>query len=171
LAFRGKFENSARPSFSFSMRTLLIVDDQPSVVMALTYLFMSSDYAVLSAGSGAEALALVETNAFDAALIDLHMPGMDGITLCRALTERSESLGLKAPIWIMTAAYTADAAKRAAEAGARSMLKKPFDCAELLKQIDTCLAAKASAEVVPTVTPPPAVAGAIVQVAVVKSLG
>lgn len=60
------------------MRTLLIIDDQPSVLQTLDYVFSLHGYRTLLASSGEAGLELAANQSFDAALVDLHMPGMDG---------------------------------------------------------------------------------------------
>ena len=121
------------------MRTILIVDDQPSVLMALEYLFRAQGYDVLLASDRAAALAQAESRPFDVALVDLHMPGADGTVVCRELGERAAAAGRKLPVWMMTAAHTSEAAAKCREAGAQALLKKPFDVAELSAAIEAVL--------------------------------
>lgn len=118
------------------MRTLLITDDHESVLHTLDYVLGLRGYRALLANSGAAALDIAAKETFDAALLDLHMPGMDGLALCRALRERSIAAGRKLPIWIMTAGYVPSITTMAAQAGALAVLKKPFDCDELLKEVE-----------------------------------
>lgn len=117
------------------MRSILVVDDQPGVLASLAFVFTSAGFSVLLASNGPQALALAETQSFDAALIDLHMPGTDGTVVCRTLVERSQSQPRKPLLWMMTAAYTQEAAAKCLEAGARRLLKKPFDLDELIREI------------------------------------
>jgi len=138
-------------SFPPPARTILIVDDQPSVLATLAYVFTVHGYSAMVATKGAEALAMAETQAFDAALIDLHMPGLDGVTVCRSLCERLRAQNKNVPVWVMTAAHTKEAAAKSVEAGARDLLKKPFDSATLIQEIETALAQPAPA---PAVAPP-----------------
>lgn len=109
------------------MRTLLIVDDHPSVLQALEFVLAGSELRIVLAESGHAALACIEREALDAALVDLHMPAMDGIALTRALKEHAAKSGRALPIWVMTAAHTSAAAEQARMAGAQTLLKKPFD--------------------------------------------
>jgi DNA-binding response OmpR family regulator len=121
------------------MRTILIVDDQPSVLMALEYLFRAHGYDVVPAADRAAALTHAESRYFDVALVDLHMPGADGTVVCRDLGERAAAVGRKVPVWMMTAAHTSAAAAKCHEAGAQALLKKPFDVAELSAAIEALL--------------------------------
>jgi CheY-like chemotaxis protein len=118
------------------MRTLLITDDQEGVLHTLGYLFGEHGYRTLLAKSGAAALELARSEHIDAALIDVHMPAMDGFAVCRALCETAQAAGRILPIWLMTAAFTGTLAAKATEAGALTLLKKPFDCAQFLKDLE-----------------------------------
>lgn len=134
-----------------STLTLLVVDDQLSVRSTLGYLLTAHGYEVLLAGSGREALALAESRIFDAALVDLHMPNLDGATVCRTLCERAHAQGRALPVWLMTAAYTTSADAHARASGARALLKKPFDCDAWVLELENQLALPppAASEIVP----------------------
>jgi len=108
------------------MRTLLIIDDQPSVLQTLDYVFSLHGYRTLLASSGEAGLELAANQSFDAALVDLHMPGMDGLSVCRGLRERAIAARSDARVWMMTAAHTSAMVTKAAEAGAIELLKKPL---------------------------------------------
>jgi DNA-binding NtrC family response regulator len=102
--------------------TLLMVDDEPSVLSALRRLFFDDDYQIQTTGSGEEALELLKKVSVDAALIDLKMPGMDGLTLLREMR--------KANYQIMTIMLTGHGSiKEAVEAiklGAVDFIEKPY---------------------------------------------
>ena len=121
------------------MATLLITDDHPSVLRALEFVLAGSDLRVVLTESGAAAVATLERETPDAALVDLHMPGMDGLALTRALKDHAAKLGRNVPVWIMTAAHSSAAAEQARIAGAEALLKKPFECGafreELLRRL------------------------------------
>lgn len=116
--------------------TLLIVDDQKSVLTTLEFLFAQRGYHVCTAESGAAAIALFGQQAFDAAIIDLHMPAMDGTQVCRRLIAHAAETHHPVVVWLMTAVHTADAARLALDAGAVGLLKKPFDWLELCRAIE-----------------------------------
>lgn len=118
------------------MRTLLIVDDQEGVLSALEYVFTQCGYRTLVAKSGAAALNLVSGETFDAALVDLHMPGMDGLAVCASLRASFPAT----PLWIMTAACTREAETKAGEVGVISVLRKPFDVDQFIRDLDSRLA-------------------------------
>lgn len=123
------------------MRTLLITDDHPSVLRALEFVLAGSELRVVLADSGLTALACTEGETLDAALVDLHMPGMDGLALTRVLKDRATKSGRLLPVWVMTAAHSAAAAEHARVAGAEALLKKPFDCGSFRDELIRLLAA------------------------------
>lgn len=109
------------------MLNLLVVDDHPSVLGTLDFVLASDRVRVLTAGCGAAALDTCRREAVDAALIDLHMPVMDGIALLQALKDHAAGTGRPLPVWLMTAAPTPGALEQSRQGGAEAMLKKPFD--------------------------------------------
>lgn len=119
-----------------AVRTLLITDDQEGVLHTLGYVFGEHGYRTLLAKSGAAALEVARTEHVDAALVDVHMPAMDGFAVCQSLAAVARDRGRVLPVWLMTGAYTAAAAAKAAEVGAMALLKKPFDSAELIRDLE-----------------------------------
>ena len=117
-------------------RTLLIVDDNESVREALRFLFERRGYVTAVAASGPEAIEAASAQVFDGAIIDMNMPGMNGIAVCRSLHARAAESGRKLSIWMMTGARTAELSKAAAEAGALALLAKPFDFQDLFRRFE-----------------------------------
>ncbi|HKY52507.1 MAG TPA: response regulator [Candidatus Limnocylindria bacterium] len=106
--------------------TVLVVDDDTSILDTVTAILSGEGYDVVSAASGEEALAAVARKQPVVILLDMRMPVMDGWAVARAL----RSQGLSVPIVVMTAA---ESAKRwADEVGAEGYLAKPFGLDELL---------------------------------------
>ena len=117
------------------MPTLLVVDDNDSVRETLRFVFDHLGFTVVTARHGTEALAFVGNHPVDAALVDIHMPGLNGFDVCRELRTRVPSSGRELPVWLITGSLTSDFPCRAVEAGAVAVLAKPFDCAELAGEI------------------------------------
>jgi DNA-binding response OmpR family regulator len=117
-------------------RSLLVIDDNLSVRESLRFLLTRRGYAVFDAEDGPGGLAVAEQNPIDGALVDVNMPGMNGIAVCRALREQAARAGRTVAVWLMTGARTGEVAKAAAEAGALLLLQKPFDIPDLLKRIE-----------------------------------
>jgi CheY-like chemotaxis protein len=104
---------------------ILLVDDKPANLLALRAVLESRSYSLVEAGSGAQALALIETTEFAAILLDIQMPGMDGYETARRI--KSLPLGKDVPIVFITAVYKEDEdVQRGYEAGALDFFAKPF---------------------------------------------
>jgi CheY-like chemotaxis protein len=108
-------------------RTILIVDDQRSVLVSLEYLLELMGYRALTAESGSAGIALAEKETIDGALIDIHMPVMDGFEVCVRLKALVKTNGHPFKIWFMSAALSGKLKRRAFELGAIGALAKPFD--------------------------------------------
>lgn len=116
-------------------KTLLIVDDERSVRDTLQLLLERRGYHVLTADSGAAGLALSAAHAIDGAMVDVHMFGMDGVTVCRALRVQAAAGGRDLAVWLMSGARSAEVIKAGQDAGARAVLGKPFNLAQLYEML------------------------------------
>lgn len=112
-------------------RTLLIVDDNKSVRDSLRLMLEDEGYTVLVAGTGAEAIALWGQAPIHGAMIDVNMPGINGLALCRTLRTYAAEAGWSLPVWMMTGARTPEMERGSLESGALLLLPKPFQYAEL----------------------------------------
>jgi CheY-like chemotaxis protein len=112
------------------MKTILTVDDERSV-RRLVLVTLSGHYEVVLARDGNEALQLAREYRPDMILLDVHMPGVDGIELCRQL--KTSVAGRSPTIVMLTALAQADVRKRAEAAGADEFLTKPFLAEQLLE--------------------------------------
>jgi CheY-like chemotaxis protein len=120
-------------------QTLLIVDDDSEMRELLRHILSLRGFHVLTAPSGRAALALALTTVVSAALVDINMPGMNGIEFCRALHAQDSVSGRQTPIWIMTGAYREGMMEAARAAGAQTVLGKPLKVAELCKRFERAL--------------------------------
>src|ERR671924_1259333 len=119
---------------------ILIVDDEPFNVDYLAQELQDLGYVTASASDGREALEKVATDAPDLILLDIMMPIMDGLTVCRILKGNDETRLI--PIVIMTALDGIDDRIKGIEAGADDFLTKPVNQRELLARIQTALQLK-----------------------------
>jgi DNA-binding response OmpR family regulator len=110
---------------------ILVVDDDPSVLRMLTRSLGAEGHEVEAAADGGTALAAVERRAPDAVILDVAMPDMDGLAVCRRLRDR----GLTAPVVLLTARDTVADRVAGLEAGADDYLVKPFAVEELLARL------------------------------------
>jgi len=105
-----------------------VVDDEEAIRRLLTESLTRAGYRVAAAGSGREALALVEQEPPDLIILDLVMPEMDGIEALRRIRER----GVTAKVLILTAYGTAQQIREARALGVREFIGKPFDLDRLV---------------------------------------
>lgn len=124
------------PSQVTAPSTLLVVDDQASVCVSLEYLLSGAGYRVLTAGSGFAAEEIVKREVVVGALIDVHMPGQNGFATCECLLKHARSAGRELRVWFMTGALTHDLQSPCAELGGLAILRKPFDFAVLLDELN-----------------------------------
>lgn len=110
---------------------ILVVDDDPSVRRMLTRTLTADGYAVEAVADGGRALAAVERGAPAAVVLDVAMPGMDGLAVCRRLRAR----GLTAPILLLTARDEVADRVAGLDAGADDYLVKPFAVEELTARL------------------------------------
>ena len=111
---------------------VLLVDDERSLTMALGRLLTMAGYELTTAPGGREALARLESMAFDVVVSDIRMPGMDGLSLLRSI--RMKDLDL--PVVFLTGSPTLETAVEAMEYGAFRYLTKPVDAQELTKVVE-----------------------------------
>jgi diguanylate cyclase (GGDEF)-like protein len=113
--------------------TLLIVDDEAMNRDALSRRLTRTGYTVLTAGNGADALALVNSHRVDAVLLDVMMPGMSGLDTLRHLREARSVSDL--PVIMVTARDGSDDVVEALDLGANDYVTKPIDYAVALARI------------------------------------
>ncbi len=114
---------------------LLLVEDDPIVGEVVREMLQHRGHRVRLAAHGLAALAELETGHFDAVLLDLDLPGMDGCALARMLRERGRTL----PILAITARSGGDEETRTRDAGMNGFLRKPLDGARLQAALSACL--------------------------------
>lgn len=115
--------------------SILVVDDDADICRNLADILGDLGHHVETAHDGASALELVRSRRFDVALLDLKMPGMDGLQLYREIKRLRPSM-----VAIIVSAYaTRETADEAREAGAWQVLAKPVDLSKLLPLIDEAI--------------------------------
>jgi two-component system response regulator MprA len=120
---------------------VFVVDDEPAVRESLRRALELEGYDVELAGDGEEALERFEHNAKpDAVILDILMPGIDGLEVCRRL----RAAGNEVPVLMLTARAEVDSRVAGLDAGADDYLSKPFALAELLARLRALLRRTAS---------------------------
>ena len=113
-------------------RSILIVDDEPSVGDALNLILNDRGYKVVVALTGIEALAIAEKQHFDDAIVDIGLPDMSGLKVIAQLLKLHQGMR----VVVITAFGAPDLSAEALRLGAIRVLRKPFAPAELLTVID-----------------------------------
>jgi len=116
------------------MATVLVVDDEPIVREVVVRYLEREGYATLEAGDGVGARALVESGSPDLVVLDVMLPGTDGLELCRWIRSRSEL-----PVIMLTARGEEADRIVGLELGADDYVTKPFSPRELAARVRTVL--------------------------------
>lgn len=115
--------------------TILIVDDEPDVREVVEEYLVAHGYAAIGADGADAAKALVERHPVDLALVDVNMPGEDGLSLARYLRERHAAIA----VVMLTSAATVVDRIVGLEMGADDYVPKPFDPRELVARVKSVL--------------------------------
>ena len=117
---------------------ILIAEDDPKLLKSLVHIFELNHYAVDGLDNGADAFDYACSGEYDGLVLDIMMPGMDGVTLLKKL----RSKGIKTPALFLTAKTEIDQRIEGLDAGADDYLPKPFSTGELLARVRAMLRRK-----------------------------
>lgn len=117
---------------------ILIAEDDPKLRKSLVHIFERKHYAVDSVDNGMDALEFASSNEYDGLVLDIMMPGMDGVTLLQKL----RSNGITTPALFLTARTEIHQRIEGLDAGADDYLPKPFSTQELLARVRAMLRRK-----------------------------
>ncbi len=135
---RSAEDEAAAAWASLPPQRVLLVEDDPTIAAVIRGLLEVHGHQVSHAAHGLAALAEVSASEFDVALLDLDLPGLDGIGLARQL----QTMGYDMPLVAVTARSDADAEPTARAAGFADFLRKPVTAQMLLESIAAVLAAQ-----------------------------
>ena len=110
---------------------VLIVEDDRQLRTSMTRGLREASHAVEQAATGEQAIALAKSNVFDVMILDVRLPGVDGLAVCRAV----RAAGNRVPILMLTALDDVEDRIAGLDAGADDYLTKPFDFGELLARL------------------------------------
>jgi two-component system alkaline phosphatase synthesis response regulator PhoP len=116
-------------------RRLLLVEDEPGLVMTLTDRLSAEGYEVESVTDAPTAIVTATTNQYDAILLDVMLPGGNGFDVCRTVRQK----GIQTPILMLTARGQVVDKVVGLKLGADDYLVKPFEMAELLARVEALL--------------------------------
>jgi two-component system KDP operon response regulator KdpE len=125
-------------------KSILIVDDDPAILRLLSTNLKARGYEIFTATDGEESLETVQKDFIDLIILDLMMPKVDGVEVCRRVREWSD-----VPIIILSARGDENDKVKCLELGADDYLTKPFGIAELMARVKTAFRHRGD----PTVTP------------------
>ncbi|MCA9922119.1 MAG: response regulator [Anaerolineales bacterium] len=112
---------------------ILVVDDDPNVRVLLRQMLALRGFEVIEAEDGIDALAKVEEAKPDAVVLDVMMPDVDGITVCKRLRSQPQTVNL--PIIMLSGKVHPEAIEEGFQAGADRYLRKPIPLADLIATI------------------------------------
>ncbi len=119
------------------MKKILIVDDEPDLVELVSYNLKKEGFRVSSAADGETALEAIKKGGIDLVVLDLMLPGISGIELCRMLRRNPKTESI--PIIMLTARGEEQDRVTGLDAGADDYVPKPFSPRELLARIKAVL--------------------------------
>lgn len=114
---------------------LLIAEDDPKLLKTLAHIFESNNYSVDKVNNGKDAIDYAMTGEYDGLILDIMMPGADGLAVLRYLRAK----GIKTPALFLTAKTETYQKIEGLDAGADDYLPKPFSTAELLARVRAML--------------------------------
>ena len=117
---------------------ILIAEDDPKLLKSLVHIFELNHYAVDGVDNGIDALSFACSDEYDGLVLDIMMPGMDGVTLLKNLRAK----GITTPALFLTARTEIDQRIEGLDAGADDYLPKPFATGELLARVRAMLRRK-----------------------------
>ncbi len=115
------------------MRKILIVDDEPNIVMTLEYAFKKQDFEVFIARDGNEALSIMENNVPDIVLLDIMMPNVDGYQTLEYI--KSSHILKNTKVAFLTAKTKVSDIEKGLKLGADKYLTKPFSVKKIVSEI------------------------------------
>lgn len=121
---------------------ILLAEDERSLSRVLVTIFQKNNYSVDAVYNGEDALDYLQSGNYDAAVLDIMMPKMDGITVLKKV----RSAGSQLPILMLTAKSEVDDKVLGLDSGANDYLAKPFDTKELLARIRSITRSQAAAD-------------------------
>ena len=115
------------------MKNVLIVDDEPNIIMSLEFLIKKSGYEVFIARDGSEALMAVDGNEPDVVILDIMMPKVDGYEVCDYIKNHRK---LAAKVIFLSAKGKESDIEKGYAAGADFYMTKPFSTKKLVNKVN-----------------------------------
>ena len=119
------------------MKKILIVDDEPNIVMTLEYTFKKSNYAVFIARDGQEALNIIKTNFPDVIILDIMMPMVDGFATLEQIRKDDNLQHTK--VMFLSAKNKESDIEKGLALGADAYMTKPFSIKKVIEKVEELL--------------------------------
>lgn len=119
------------------MRKILIVDDEPNIVMTLEYAFKKNNFEVFIARDGSEALQILESQTPNVVLLDIMMPNVDGYETLKLIKQNQQLQNTK--VIFVTAKNKASDIEKGLKLGANKYITKPFSIKKILSEVQELL--------------------------------
>ncbi|MCF6212502.1 MAG: response regulator [Flavobacteriaceae bacterium] len=119
------------------MKKILIVDDEPNIVMSLEFVFTKENFEVFIARNGAEAIEIIEESLPEIILLDIMMPEVDGYQVLKYLKESPHLKKIK--IIVLSAKNKLTDIELGLQLGADKYIAKPFSTRKLVKEVNNLL--------------------------------
>ncbi|MDB6168439.1 MAG: sensory box histidine kinase PhoR [Verrucomicrobia bacterium] len=119
------------------MARILVIDDNPAIRQVMQCCLPGMGHAVTTAPDGETGLKLATVDAVDLVLLDVDMPRLNGLSVCKAL--KDDPARRHIPVVMMTGRPTSELRRRVLDAGATTLLEKPFTWEALSEELNRCL--------------------------------
>ncbi len=119
------------------MPEVLVVDDEPNILLSLEFLMQQAGYKVATAADAERAVELIAEHCPDLILLDISLPGMSGFDLLEQLRQQTGTLNL--PVIMLTAHGREVEREKGMALGANDYITKPFSTRDLVSRVDALL--------------------------------
>lgn len=120
-------------NYGDNLSSILVVDDEPMARSLIRLMLVREGFDVSEAANGIDALRKLDQFTPDIMILDVMMPGLDGITMCKQIRNRTKTAAL--PIIMLSARTDMESINEGINAGATRYLKKPISAAELTEHV------------------------------------
>ncbi|WP_194973353.1 response regulator transcription factor [Aquiflexum lacus] len=117
------------------MNKILIVDDEPNILLSLEFLFKKEGFMVFIARDGEEAMGIIEENDPELVILDIMMPKVDGYEVCKHIKEKNESV----KVVFLSAKSKKQDVQKGMDLGADLYLTKPFSNKDLVSKVKSLI--------------------------------
>lgn len=119
------------------IKNVLIVDDEPNILLSLEFLMKKSGFNVFIGRDGKEALTTIENEAIDLIILDIMMPEVDGLEVCKIIRNRADYEHIK--IIFLSAKIKKEEIQAGYDAGADLYITKPFSTRKIVEEVKNLL--------------------------------